>query len=429
MKTLFITIFLLLGAVPAALAADSDRVRQMEQDAVQLFNKGDYGKAVGLFNEILSLAPDNQTAPRYLQAINQQMVEPYCKQAATAYISGNYAEAITNWEQILKINPADRRVTELIGEAINESNRDSIENLYSMVDTSLKEGNYDAAIDGLEKIILIDAKEQRAQGLLKSIRQTALDTAIKKHYGKADSYLKSKQYDLAIEEWKEVLRIDEKQELASRLIASAQRARIEAMYTKAKQMYEAGEYMGSRDLYYQILGANPTDEAVKKILNRLSGVIGITSQLEGKEQQWHILRKGLANHISEEGSPEVAIVSAWYALQLDPESMLISAIKGLLEREHSNIIHTLDAPTADMNIIEQYLFLALNHIYEGRYDRAIQKCTIVSELQPGNITALKRLGSAYYAIGRRDKAREAWTKALRLAPNDASLKKFIEKTK
>jgi Flp pilus assembly protein TadD len=78
-----------------------------------------------------------------------------------------------------------------------------------------------------------------------------------------------------------------------------------------------------------------------------------------------------------------------------------------------------------MNIIDQYLFGALNHIYEGRYDLAIQQTSIVIGLQPTNVLALKRLGSAYFAIGNKTKARAAWEKALKIAPDDAELKTFL----
>jgi Tfp pilus assembly protein PilF len=39
--------------------------------------------------------------------------------------------------------------------------------------------------------------------------------------------------------------------------------------------------------------------------------------------------------------------------------------------------------------------------------------------------AWKRLGSAYYAIGKKDKARETWEKALKVAPDDTELKQFF----
>ena len=57
------------------------------------------------------------------------------------------------------------------------------------------------------------------------------------------------------------------------------------------------------------------------------------------------------------------------------------------------------------------------------------ECTIVIELQPNNILAWKRLGSAYFAIGKKDKARETWERALKIAPDDVELKQFIKQAK
>jgi Tfp pilus assembly protein PilF len=53
----------------------------------------------------------------------------------------------------------------------------------------------------------------------------------------------------------------------------------------------------------------------------------------------------------------------------------------------------------------------------------------VIELQPKNVLAWKRLGSAYYAIGKKDKARETWEQALKIAPEDVELKQFIKQVK
>jgi tetratricopeptide (TPR) repeat protein len=108
---------------------------------------------------------------------------------------------------------------------------------------------------------------------------------------------------------------------------------------------------------------------------------------------------------------------------------LTTAIKDFLERKYASNLSTMEGPVGDMNIIDQYLFAALNHIYDGRYDLSIQECTIIIELQPENILAWKRLGSAYYAIGKKDKARETWEKALKVAPDDTELKQFIRQIK
>ena len=47
------------------------------------------------------------------------------------------------------------------------------------------------------------------------------------------------------------------------------------------------------------------------------------------------------------------------------------------------------------------------------------------EIEPDNVLALKRKGSAYFALNQKDKARDLWQQAFKLAPDDAEIKKFL----
>jgi tetratricopeptide (TPR) repeat protein len=286
-----------------------------------------------------------------------------------------------------------------------------------------------SAINELEKILSIKPYDRRAREMLASARQSVMDTRTKTHYEQAELYMKEKKYDLAIEEWNKILQIDETQEAASRLIASAIREKIDAQYTEAKKLYERGDYLASRDHYYKIMVDNPTDAEVKTIIANLDETIRIVNRVEGKGKVWDMMRKSLANHIAVGSNKKAAIAAAWYAVQLDPQNTTAVAIRNLLERKYVAVMTTMEAPAGDMNIIDQYLFAALNHIYDGRYDLSIQESSIVIELQPDNVLAWKRLGSAYYAIGKKDKAREAWETALKISPDDVELKQFIKQTK
>jgi tetratricopeptide (TPR) repeat protein len=240
--------------------------------------------------------------------------------------------------------------------------------------------------------------------------------------------MKEKQYDLAIAEWKKILEIDPSQEAASRLIATAVKEKMGATYSEAKQAYERGDYVSARDYYNKILADNPTDIDVKTMLSRLDDVVKVALRIDEKSPAGDMMRKALSNYIAVDGNKKASMAGAWYAFQLSPTSLTIG-VKSFLELKYVAILSTMEAPVGDMNIIDQYLFAALNHIYEGRYDLAIQECTIVIELQPSNILGWKRLGSGYYAIGKKDKARETWERALKIAPDDAELKQFIKSTK
>jgi tetratricopeptide (TPR) repeat protein len=428
-------IFLILAIVlcsPAASALtkeEASRIERLKIDAIDYFNMDEYKKAVPLLNEILSIDPQDKTASRYLLIFRRQVKEPYCKLAAEAYMSGDYPEAISQWEKILELDPDDMRVRVLVEETFTTTDDTASESMFELVNKLIREGRYDDAESELKKILQSYPENQQARLMLDSIHRSLTDTTIKSLYDQANIYIEKKEYDLAIEQWKKVLAIDKGQELASRQIAKVQKKRLDDLYTSARKLYIQGDYIGSRDNYNRILADNPTDMNTKKIVRRLNDTINIVPQLKQKGKVWGILRKGLTHHISLNGNPKVAVAAAWYAMQLKPENTLIMAILDFIEREHISVIRTMEGPVKEMKMVDQYLFASLNHIYEGRYDLAIQECRLVLELEPNNVLALKRLGSAYYAMGKRQSAKNTWNRALKLNPKDRELREFIKQVK
>jgi tetratricopeptide (TPR) repeat protein len=300
--------------------------------------------------------------------------------------------------------------------------------MYLHAEKFIQDGDYKSAINELEKILAVRPYDRKASSLLNNAKSNVVDVRTKKLYDQADAYLKEKQYDRAIEEWKKILDIDDSQEAASRYIAQAVREKMGSLYVDAKQAYERGDYGTARDYYNRIIADNPTDLDVKTSIARLDDVIKVAQKLDEKSPAGDMMRKAIALYITVDGNRKASMAAAWYAAQLHPSS-LTTAIKDFLERKYASNLSTMEGPVGDMNIVDQYLFAALNHIYDGRYDLSIQECTIIIELQPENILAWKRLGSAYYAIGKKDKARETWERALKVAPDDTELKQFIRQIK
>jgi tetratricopeptide (TPR) repeat protein len=409
-------------------AKQVERVEQLKKDSVTLMREGKFDQAAPLLNEVLAIDPLDKTAARYLSLVKQRAMEPMCKDAASAFQSEDYAKAIEMWDKLLKMNPEDRRFANLIENTKNLITDKTTGEMYGRAERFVKDGDFKSAVSELEKILAVKPYDRQARSLLITAKSNAVDSRTKKHYDQADAYMKEKKYDLAIAEWKKILDIDETQEAASRYIATAVREKMGGLYAEAKQSYERGDYVSARDYYNKIFADNPTDIDVKTIIGRLEEVAKVALRIDDHNEAGDMMRKALANYISVDGNRKASMAGAWYAFQLNPTSLTI-AVKGFLELRYASILSTMEAPVGDMNIIDQYLFAALNHIYEGRYDLSIQECTVVVELQPKNILAWKRLGSGYYAIGKKDKARETWEKASKIAPDDAELKQFIRQIK
>lgn len=412
----------------AVTPKQAERIEQLKKEVVTLFRQGKFDLAVPLLKEALALDPLDKTAARYLSLARQQAMEPFCKEAAEAFQVEDYAKAIEMWDKLLKMNPDDRRFSSLIDTTKNLITDKTTSEMYRHAEQFIKDGDFKSATNELEKILAVRPYDTRARSLYNSAKSNVVDARVKKHYDQADVYLKQKQFDLAIEEWKKVLDIDNTQEAASRSIASAVREKMKSVYADAKQAYERGDYITARDYYNKIMADNPTDIDVKTVLAKLDDVIKVALKIDDQSQAGDMMRTALAHYISVDGNRKASMAAAWYAFQLNPTSLTIG-IKSFLELKYVAILSTMEAPVGDMNIVDQYLFAALNHIYEGRYDLAIQECTIVIELQPKNILAWKRLGSGYYAIGKKDRAKETWERALKFAPDDAELKQFIRQIK
>jgi len=405
-----------------------ERIDQLKKEVVVLLKEGKYEQATPLLNEILALDPMDKTAMRYQALVRQRAMEPFCKEAADAFLQEDFAKAIETWDKLLKMNPDDRRFANLIETTKNLITDKTTTEMYQRAERFIKDGDYKSALNELEKILAVRPYDSRARGLYNSAKSNVIDVRTKKHYDQAEAYMQEKKYDLAIAEWKKILEIDESQEAASRYIATAVREKMGGLYVEAKQAYERGDYVTSRDLYNKIYSDNPTDIDVKTMLARLDDVSKVALRIDEKGEAGDMLRKALSHYIAVDGNRKASMAGAWYAFQLNPSQLTI-AVKSFLELKYVSILNTMEAPVGDMNIIDQYLFAALNHIYEGRYDLSIQESTIVVDLQPKNVLAWKRLGSAYYAIGKKDKAKEAWEQALKITPDDAEIKQFIKQVK
>jgi len=428
-----LTVLLVFGlsysAAWALTPEQQDKIEKMKQVVLTHFRQSEWTEAIPLLEEILLINPKDTTANRYLMIANRKVVEPYCELAATAFLAEDYAEALKHWETILKINPDDRRVFNLMEDTIRMLNERTLKFLYTNADKLFREGRYELAAAEWEKVLVIAPQEARAKELLEITQRIIIDRRVKGFYEKAEEHIRKEEYGLAINALTEVLEVDKTQERAQQMIATLYKKMLDSMYVKAQEFYRLGFYMASRDQYYRIMASNPEDSKLKGIIDRLNGIIDVAPKLDNEGEVWDILRRGLNHEIAPDGNPEVAIVAAQYAVQMQPDNQLFQNILDHLQRTHLSTVQTMERLQKDMNVIDQYLFVALNNIYEGRYDLAVRKCKIVLELQPENILALKRLGSAYFALGRKEKARATWEEALRFAPKDTELREFIKQTR
>jgi len=417
-----------LIALPAhaQAAQGKEPLSIMLREATGLFEEGSYVKALPALRKILRIDPGNKTALRYLLIYDIEIKEPYCRAAAAAFFDRDYKTAAAKWEEVLKHDPGDNRVKQMINEALLLSNRGAIVTLYASATRLIDAGKYNEAAHELGKILEIEPGETKASRLLESIRASMEDSAINSLYSTASELKARGEYDLAVDALNRVLKLDPSQELASRLIESVMKSKYEATYKKARLLYREGEYIKARDQFSKLTLDHRKNKELSDEIDRLKETISLISKANARGSVWKAVRISLFNYISPDGSPELAVVAAQHALELSSGDAAARTVKKFMDSRLGKWKPQKQEHGKGPGVLDRYMVSALNNIYEGHYGRAVEECSIVLAIEEENPLALKRLGSAFYLMGDKERALATWQKAKELAPEDSELGEFLD---
>lgn len=77
-------------------------------------------------------------------------------------------------------------------------------------------------------------------------------------------------------------------------------------------------------------------------------------------------------------------------------------------------------------LVKEKLRKAAKHFYVRQFDLAARECEEAVLLDEGNLIGWTRLGSAYFMLGDKEKAKTAYARALELNPGDKVTGQFME---
>ncbi|HBU69313.1 MAG TPA: hypothetical protein DEE98_02905 [Elusimicrobia bacterium] len=167
------------------------------------------------------------------------------------------------------------------------------------------------------------------------------------------------------------------------------------------------------------------DKDTNEMLSRIVSVVEISSSVAGSGKRNVLIRKGVDKFINKQ--MESAADFFVYASQLWPGDRVAAQFKNMIfdkAPEATALKNTIPGIT----VVDQMLQDALDLIRTGRFISAVNYCERVLELEPNNITALTRMGSAYWAIGKKELARKAWETLLEIDPENEEVREFLRRT-
>lgn len=248
-------------------------------------------------------------------------------------------------------------------------------------------------------------------------------------YDQAFKLYRAGDYRKAIAKWNDILRSDPTQSSAQRMIEQAREAiaaKVKKQKAKVNQHIGLGQYRDAVLEMQSLIDLDPSDNQARRLASRLEQVSEIVQTAPvDSGKAWRVAAVGLRGFLSAPQDLKLAHNGLRYAAELAPGTAEFGKLLNLLRTEYPQLAE--DDTTPGMKLLEHKRLVALHHIYDARYHAAIPVLHEILQLEPNDVTSLKQLGSAFFSLGRKPQAKDAWTRALRLAPNDATLKEFLAK--
>ncbi|MFI5345781.1 MAG: tetratricopeptide repeat protein [Elusimicrobiota bacterium] len=259
--------------------------------------------------------------------------------------------------------------------------------------------------------------------------QESKAVVLQKYYDQAFAFYKSGDYGRAIQVWDDILRLDPDQKTARDMIREVQN---DVEKTNAKRLTEilanvrTGRYRSALAGLETLLENGNRTPFASALQSSLEDIVLIVPEAPDKSKAWRLTTLSVNAAVGQNQDYKLAYDGLRYARELEPVDTRIKRLLDWFLSRHPEFVNT-DLVTPGMTLLEYKRSVALDHMYGARYHQAIDTLNEALALEPADLVALKRLGSAYYSLGLHPKAREAWQKALALSPEDPQLKKFLRK--
>lgn len=255
--------------------------------------------------------------------------------------------------------------------------------------------------------------------------------AVKQYYQEALDLYAREDYRAAIIKWTAVIKEDPDQRSAQTMILNARKRIAIQTREKRRQAFEfiaAGDYRKAALALQGLLDQDPGDPELEATQRRLESIIKLAPEIAPRSKAARAAVLGLKGYLALPPDLRLAHNALRFAWEVAPNEELYKQLVGLLYEEYPSLI-TADAVTPGMKLLEYKHHVALHQIYDAKHHQAVLTLNEILMFEPGDLMALKRLGSAYYSLGRMDDASAAWSAALKIAPRDKTLTHFLGKIK
>jgi tetratricopeptide (TPR) repeat protein len=310
------------------LEADKGKVLQT---ANQLAAKGQFDKAIAEWKKLLTESSNDGSVHNNIGDLHikrnavAEAIEAYLLAGGAFHASGSALKAIAVYKKILKLDPSRYSVYQQLGDLNAERGlvNNAVSDYLTLSKLYLKDGRTREALAVYRKIVDLDPTNLSARQRLAELclQENFRDDAVKAYFHLGKECVAQDQIEQATKAYKTILKIDPGNAKAERLLKDPKTAlqevqvelsrRVggsESPLEQAQRQIEAGEFAQAETVLSDLLGAQPGDPEVCRLLAML-----------------HLKRGELAVALSEiQFLSEAAIRAEDYGLA---ESMILEYLK------------------------------------------------------------------------------------------------------
>ena len=271
------------------MEADKGKVLQT---ANQLAAKGQFDKAIAEWKKLLTDSSNDGSVHNNIGDLHikrnavAEAIEAYLLAGGAFHASGSALKAIAVYKKILKLDPSRYSVYQQLGDLNSERGlvNNAVSDYLTLSKLYLKDGRTREALAVYRKIVDLDPTNLIARQRLAELclQENFRDDAVKAYFHLGKECVAQDQIEQATKAYKTILKIDPRNAKAERLLKDPKTAlqevqvelsrRVggsESPLEQAQRQIEAGEFDQAETVLSDLLGAQPGDPEVCRLLAML----------------------------------------------------------------------------------------------------------------------------------------------------------------
>lgn len=200
---------------------------------------------------------------------------------------------------------------------------------------------------------------------------------------------------------------------------------VRRIINQALQYFKAGYFTRAQEKLRAAMDADPGNPEIRRMLTRLQSAIDFVPDSTGGDEVPTLTRRGVIAYVDGKDLRNSVNILR-HAFNKEPRNDRLLSLLNMVEKEAgvSELTRKPEGPEI-FTYIDQRTYDARQAIYEGKYDLAMKRAQDILELEPNNETALEIMGSAFFLMDQKDKARIIWEKVLEINPNNKIVGQFM----